>query len=199
MADLTADLLPMLDRMLQVRAAAGHPLEEIVPVFHATDSYRKHRLELMSFYKDYFLTAQLRASYSTPRADADAIRADRYQDSPVPFYLKITGDPMHDVFNLRRLAKPQANDYSNFCFDHMDVLLRLSAPARPPEPRVQPTHGLGAAALYLLEVGVTKSNAYFKSAVSINKVAAEALRTFISQPFASEHPLWVDKWGTPLP
>ncbi len=65
------DLDPLVDRMRRVRAQAGFPSERCVPVFHATDSYEKHRVKLRNYYNDKFADLGVVASYATPRAQAD--------------------------------------------------------------------------------------------------------------------------------
>jgi hypothetical protein len=130
-AEITKDLGPLIDRMQTVRMNHGFSAEEALPVFHATDSYGKHYLKLMKWYKAKYKGLRVGSKYATPRADADgtAVRTDF--GSPVPHYLTIAGDPQHDVFTVRRLAKPAANDYSDFVYDHADMMSRLSAPPAP--------------------------------------------------------------------
>ncbi len=45
--------------------------------------------------------------------------------------VRICGEPRHNLFQLRKVAKPQANDYHDLLFDHGDALSRLSAPPFP--------------------------------------------------------------------
>ena len=45
-ADIEASLEPLLRDLRDARLDAGMSMEESIPVFHATDSYRKHRFKI---------------------------------------------------------------------------------------------------------------------------------------------------------
>ena len=50
---------------------------------------------------------------------------------PVKTLVTITGGPRHDVINVNRLASAACTDKANFCYDHADMMNRLSAPRSP--------------------------------------------------------------------
>jgi hypothetical protein len=200
MTDIIADLQPMLERMQKVRMHAGLTLEQTVPVFHATDSYGKHRIQLMTFYKDVFKEVRLEATFATPRSNADGVAVRSDAESPVPHLLKITGDPQHDVYKVRMWAKPAANNYSDFCFDHLDMMMRLSAaPSTWTSVREVPSSVLNDAGRKLLVKAVTRSAAVFKSAVANDPDGGKELRLFLVQPFVTEHRVWKNVWGSQPP
>ena len=76
------DLDAWVDRMVEVKRH-GFPLQDAVPVFHATDSYAKHRLKLMKWYKKKFDILRLRVQHATPKADAAGVEVLKDEQSPV--------------------------------------------------------------------------------------------------------------------
>ena len=195
--DITSDVEPMIDRMLHVRMNAGFSLEQCVPVFHATDSYRTQRKKLMRFYKRKFDQTRLATEYPTPRGDA---QGKHIREGTVPALLKIVGDPPHDTWNARSAASPWACDYHEFCADHADMLARLSAPAAPSSAQHgMPRMDLPPAGLALLKTGVHQHAEAFGLAVKAHETAATQLKLFIAQPHALHSPMWMEVFGAHPP
>jgi hypothetical protein len=196
-AEISKDLEPLIDRMQAVRMGNGFPGERTIPVFHATDSYGKHRHKLIKWYKKKFQSLRIGAAYATPRANAQGVSVLRDLQSPVPHLLTIVGDPQHDVITIRRLAKPAANDCSDFVHDHADMLNRLSAPPAPQlVAKEMPAMTLTHSARRLLQKAVQESAASFALAVSRPSLGLTVLKLFLAQPHVLHSPEWLQLFSS---
>lgn len=102
------DLKPWLRRMQEVRQSHGLSAEDTIPVFHSTDSYSKHRFKIMRWYVQEFKQARLRSEHVTPKADAAGTKILSESESPVKGMITITADPQHEVFQLQRALRTDA-------------------------------------------------------------------------------------------
>ena len=119
--------------------------------------------------------------HATPKADAAGVEVLKDEQSPVPGRLTITGDPLHEVFALQRLATPAANDCIDFLNDHKDMLTRLSAPRGTCVANSEPEVQLTDASRQLLHDVVCKSSGSTAARIAANDADVEALKTFPSQ------------------
>ena len=95
----------------------------------------------------------------------------------------MTGEPMHDIINLRRAASPAKNDYWGLVFYHIGMLNRVSA--EPAEAAFR--HAVGAPELpggtqHLLREIVEQHREAACRAVLENPGAADAVRGFLRRP-----------------
>ena len=97
--------------MIQIRQQHGLSAENTVPVFHATDSYAKHRKKLMSWYGKEFKTVRLSADHATPKSDAAGVKICDESGSPVKSLLTITADPVHEILQLQRVLRTSLMDF----------------------------------------------------------------------------------------
>ena len=159
--------------------------EATTPVFHATDSYEKHRKKLDQYYKAKFPEEFLLAESTTPKGDASG----RVISVPGKSDVKICGEPMHNLFRLRRLVKPQACDSQTFLRDHQDLLARLSARPLPADdvPELD-DQMLSGEACQLLVKCITGS---WQKALRDNTGAREELKQFVQKPQVRDHRVWL--------
>lgn len=161
------------------------------------DSFEKHHKKLAAFYKKQFPEEQLLAESRTPRSDATGV-VQRVDAACV----RIAGEPMHNLFALRKVTRPACNDYHCFLNDHRDMLARLSAPAFDSALDVQPEPfpDLTGAACRLLVAGVTGSSvALWRKALQRQPKEAEELKEMVSHPHASQSPWWRKLFGSQPP
>ena len=112
----------------------------------------------------------------------------------------VTGEPMHDIINLRRAAPPAKNDYWGLVFYHIGMLNRVSA--EPAEAAFR--HAVGAPELpggtqHLLREIVEQHREAACRAVLENPGAADALRVFLRHPGVRMSPTWVSVFGSTPP
>lgn len=125
---------PLLREIQQVRLECGFGLLESMPVFHSTDSYKKHARRMRKLYACIWEGLRLTSEGDTPKGPAK--RRKLLPAEWVEGFCTITGEPMHCIINLRKLVSPQCNDARNFISDYTEIVNRLSkedAPAVFPE------------------------------------------------------------------
>ena len=101
---------------------------------------------------------RLRVKHATPKGDAVGMEVLKDEKLPVHGRLIITGDPLHEVFALQRLATPAANDCIDFLNDHKDMLTRFSAPPGTCVANSEPEAQLTETSRQLLHDVVCKSS-----------------------------------------
>lgn len=180
--DIAPVLRQVFARIVSVRQSAGFSLSEAMPVFIATDSYRKHRNLLQSLARS--VGEQLRISIvgSTPKGLAVTAQISQCDSHPADDVTLIAGEPFHDVINARRLASPNANDCLNFLYDHQDTLCRLNAkpaPVKPPGIR-EAAPMLSEAGCVLLQSAVRKHKAAFLADRGADPPAAAEMKAFLA-------------------
>ena len=209
---IEADLKPLLQKIKQTRLEAGFSLEESLPCFHATDSYHKHRIKISKLYGKVWQDLRAQGQSSTPCRDAfGQVEVSSEDASRVHWLFRVTGEPMHDLFNLRRLVSPAANDCRTFLKDHEDLILRLSAPPQP-EQVSQARHGacltqvvdvedvaLTPEAVELLAVCVQETVARASEQALARTAAAQELRAMLGNEEARNHLVWHELFGASPP
>ena len=206
---IEADLKPLLQKIKQTRLEAGFSLEESLPCFHATDSYHKHRAKISKLYGKVWQDLRAQGQSSTPCRDAfGQVEVSSEDASRVHWLFRVTGEPMHDLFNLRRLASPAANDCRTFLKDHEDLILRLSAPPAPQQV-AEARHGacltdveeiaLSPAAAELLAVCVQETVARASEHALASPAAAQELRAMLGNEEAQNHLVWGELFGASPP
>ena len=112
--DQVRDLEPFLRAAKRIRMSHGMSSEESRPTVHATDTYGKHRLLWPPVYDQILLEQEVEAVGRTKKGDVKTIHR-RAAPSHVTM---ITGEPMHELINLRRVLPRQGHDFAEIYFDH---------------------------------------------------------------------------------
>ena len=99
-------LEPMLRGVRAARSAAGCSLELTIPVFHATDTYHKHRNQLDALHAAVWQELRIRTDSNAPKGIAPIASPSAYDTGASKALCRITGEPFHDIINLRRAASP---------------------------------------------------------------------------------------------
>ena len=162
--DIQPVLRPFLTELLEVRLACGYTIAEAIPVFHAMDVFHKHEKMLQRLYADVFSAVRLTVESDTPRGDARR-RLALPQEHTEGVCL-VTGEPFHDIINMRKLISPRCNDAPDFVRDYSELIERLSFPAAPPRDVIGRAGGppaLSPSAVTLLSRGVKESSRLFKT------------------------------------
>ena len=184
--ELLLDLRPLMMAIKEHRMAAGLTFEESMVVAHATDSWRKHRHKLQSFYEDIYAEGRIKARADTPKAESAVAEAGGQLLGTL-----ITGDPLHDVINFRKLVAAHACDATDLIYDHQDVMNRLSAKVVEGETTQWPTPPpLPGYAHSLLRMGIEQPVSTFKDAMTKRENAAHTLRQFLEMPAVHRSPTW---------
>jgi hypothetical protein len=193
-ADIESDLAPMLRDIQQARVDAGLSWASSCPVFHATDVYQKHRLRLRALYRRTWRRPQV--SVVSAAASSDALTAhvvDSKEGGPADTpECRITGDPQHDLFALRRLVSPSCPDARDFLRDHADLMNRLSAapPAATPDAASGDAPALTQSAEQLLRSAIEDVGKVFKDKAAADSPAADELRGLLRSRAAVDSPVW---------
>ena len=136
--DISSVLEPMLQEIRDVMMQCGYSLDESRPVFVSTDSYAKHKRLLTELVAKVWDAQRIVPVQATPKAPAAPafkrriLPAQAHADATV-----VTADPQHCIVKLRSLVSPRAADASNFTFDYIDLIQRLSAKPQPLQPPQQ--------------------------------------------------------------
>ena len=99
---------------------------------------------------------------------------------------------MHDLFALRRLASPMANDARHILRDHQDIMARLSAELLPPEAHEKfplPSEP-SPTAEPLLRAAIEQPAATVRAMSEADPDSAAAIKAFIVQPNVDTARLW---------
>ncbi|CAK0854589.1 unnamed protein product, partial [Prorocentrum cordatum] len=189
-------LFPLLSSIVHERQTAGLSLEEACPAFVSTDTYHKHYRKYRALADEIAQLSRLRVRGQTPRGQVASCSV-----SNPAFEILVAGEPFHDVLNARRRVGPQANDSSDFCFDHADMLGRLNAPAPPARPQGEAAPpALGDAGRALLRAAVTQSAGGFAATLARDPVASVELRAFLASPGVRKAKvLWQGMFGAQPP
>ena len=178
--DIKTVLLPLLRDMKAARLSTppkGMAVEHTIPVFHATDSYHKHRHLLKALYNEVWPELAIETTAPTPKGAASGAHTHPYGGSSG--YCMVTGEPMHDIINLRKAASRTKNDYWDLMFDHIDMINRLSTPEAPAGHRFSGAGpDLAPEAHELLRMAVEQPHDVVEREVGGNHVAACACGTF---------------------
>eukprot|EP00435_Cladocopium_sp_Y103_P075461 s20_g58.t1 len=191
---LHASLAPLLRKIKQARLRAGLSLEESLPCFHATDSYHKHRVLISKLYSHVWQDLRVEGEAATRCKDAfGKVAIAKEDDNPTKWHLRVTGEPMHDLFALRRLTSPAANDCRNFLKDHEDMILRLSAPPAPTDNQGKQGDGFDSlthSSQDLLKACVTEATETVAAKLANAPGQAQELREFLSSENVQKHSVW---------
>ena len=194
-------LEPLVDEMIMHRTDAGLSLEAVPLCGHSTDTYGKHRLKLRAFYRKKYAQFQKTIVVAdSPKGDAIAVLPAATAASD-DWPTVITGDPMHDLFALRRIVTPAANDCRTFISDHQDCMTRLSAPPRPcisstSKSSVDVQVQLTESTKSLLRTPIARPPSEFRLAVAQNKEDAISLKAFISSANVDKSQTWKEVVGS---
>ena len=201
---IARDLEAMLRDIQLFGLSAGLPLMDTLPVFHATDSYQKHRFKIKKSYVRIWDVARVHVLAPTPRADAAGMAVLPPGASVVNHMLHVTGEPEHDVITARRLVSPSANDCKDFVVDHADLIHRLSArlytgtDADRARPGIHESLELSGEAVQLLKEGIAFSSAAFSASCGRGPAAC-SLKAFLKHPGARWSPVWLREFGAVPP
>ena len=181
---------PVIDMNHTDRMEAGLTFEESAMVFHATDTFGRHRLRLREYYRAKYRVGAVSSVATTPKAPAHSAMC---QDAKG--FTTITGDMNHCVFDFQRCVPVYSNDASVSIQDFRDIASRLDA--KLPDSDVQwnslpPPAPLLVTAHNLLAVGVENSVAQFRDAVHADGDAAGQLKAFLEQPKVVEAATWME-------
>jgi hypothetical protein len=191
---LSADLEPLLVELKAARMAYGLSLHCSLPCFHATDSFHKHRALILKLYDKIWSEFRVETNASTPCSDPSLrARIKKRDRSQLATLFRVTGEPMHDLYALRRLAKPAANDCVNFLSDHQDMILRLSA-APSGEEDVQAAacfQDVSPVCQELLQCYVQRPRQEFVQKLESSDEMVD-FKSFVSAENVQDHPVWRD-------
>ena len=109
----------------------------------------------------------------------------------------VTGDPQHDIINLRRATSPSANDCRDLLADHADMINRLSAReyVRPSQPPSASAAKLSKAGVEILRVGIEKPTNEFKKQCEAQPVITREIKDFLKNPNVREATMWQTEFG----
>ena len=195
--DIDALLAPMLDELKAARLRAGCALEDSIPVFHATDSYRGQRFKLAKTYAAAWPELRVDSVVSTRTA-----RVKRRRVLPTcPPACRIVGDPQHDIINLAKLLHGRACDKKDLLHDHIDVIHRVSGPAAPAEAKGSqcPEVTLDDVARQVLRNSVLDTLDDFNPMVLASERAVSVVKSFLELPHVQESDQWVAVFGSHPP
>ena len=191
---IEASLAPLLRKLKQARLRAGFSLEDSIPCFHATDSYHKHRQKLCKLYGSVWKDLRVEGQAPTRCKDAFCqVGVISEEASQAKWLLRVTGEPMHDLFALRRLASPAANDCRSFLADHERLILRLNAPAFPSgssSHSIADDVDISNSAQLLLQRCVKESAASVADAVAASPTEVAELRELMASENVQQHIIW---------
>ena len=191
--DIQADLEPLLELIRTVRLQAGLSLMESAPVFHSTDSFRKHRKELDALYRRLWPELAMATRSATPKGDAIEVVRDKSARSPTA----IVGEPIHTVLKARRLSSVTSNDCADFHFDMQFWADRLSAPMPDADEDVAPSElPVGMARQMLRDAALLPSLEAEERLREAPQDVKQALTAFIKQPAVEKSQTWVAVFGT---
>jgi len=189
--DIKSALAPLLCGLKKARTEAGLAGDYSVPVFHATDSYRKHRQMLNDLYHEIWPEHAVRTSAGTPKGDVSHAAVQPWAGASG--LCSVTGEPQHDIISIRRLISPSMNDRKDLLFDHIDLIQRLSsaeAADQPTPPETPPELPPGSGGSGLLRMAVTLPGDAFTSQVRKRPRASADVRAFLRHPSVRASPTW---------
>ena len=193
--NLLSDLDPLVDRVRHDRLAGGLSYEQAVFVAHCTDTHRRHRKKLRSFYSQEYADSAIVVIPASARGPAEQAVL-----TTEPLIPEITGDPVHNVLEFRRLVSPMAPDSSNFIYDYEDAVWCLSAEEEAVDLTAWPLPvPLATEAVPLLRSAVKTPAAAFKEKLSHNGAGAESLRRFLEQARCADSITWKAEFRSHAP
>ena len=192
--NIEAVLRPLLEELKDVRLACGCSLLETVPVFHSTDVYHKHGKRLKRLYAAVFGLLRVATEADTPKGPAKRRRL--LPSDCAEGYCEPTGEPMHDIINMRKLVSPWANDATDFKFDYIDHINRLSLEDPPPVDAAGDPPPLSVGGAALLVRAVQESSQDFSAALDASDVGiVEELKEFLRHPEVRTSRVWPQHFG----
>lgn len=114
--DRAADLEPHLQSAKGIRMAFGMSWAESRPTVHATDTYNKHRNLWPRIYDRVWCAQEV--GFDSHTAKGDVCKINRDHAGQVFDNTMVTGEPMHDLINLRRALPNLGQDFADIYFDH---------------------------------------------------------------------------------
>lgn len=187
--DLQPDLDAVVSRLKEDRLAAGLSLAESAPIAHATDSYRKQRLLLDTFYKNKYHEMGVEAISQTAKGDAQGAKGGGSSCTIV------CGDPLHDQLALQRRVSAASPDASCLIADHKDIMQRLSLkPLDFKEEWGQPAE-LAQDHDTLLRTLVEELKETALKQLREDPAGSVALKDFLEQPMVNEANTWLRVFG----
>lgn len=198
--EVEAVLKPIVADLVSARMRFGLSAEQAVPVYIATDSYAKHFRKMQKMMQEVCGQLRLQPHASTPRGPAANVAITPCENHPVDDLTTITGEPFHDVINLRKVVSVKANDAVDLIYDHTDMMSRLSAVEPPPRRKREELPALSQAARELLLTCVTKQVATFRAALDSRPDLATEVRQFLSSPdVRAAKDVWKSTFGAQPP
>lgn len=122
--DQVEDLRPLLRRAKRLRMSSGMSSADARPTFHATDTYNKHRFLWPPVYEQIWMEQQVEAVGQSKKADVAKVRRSAVAASDGTM---VTGEPMHELINLRRVLPGTGQDFADIYFDHAVAWRRQTA------------------------------------------------------------------------
>ena len=122
--DLESDLKPLLQGIKWARMQAGLSVDDSMPVFHATDTYGRHRRCIRKCYAEVWSEMRQKVLALTPKSDSFGVEWQSPEESNLGSRCMVTGEPFHDVISLRRAVATSAPDCRDLFFDHTDLICR---------------------------------------------------------------------------
>lgn len=127
--DQVKDLEPFLRKAKSLRMTHGLSSTDSRPTVHATDTYNKHRLLWPPIYDKVWMEQQVDAQGHTKKGDVCKVQRSGVGESDATM---VTGEPMHELINLRRVLPSVGHDFADIYFDHAEaglgILLTFSVP-----------------------------------------------------------------------
>ena len=114
--DQAKDLEPYLQTAKGIRMAFGMDWAASRPTVHATDTYNKHRNLWPKVYDRVWKAQEI--GFDSEAAKGDVRKINRQHGSQVLDTTLVTGEPMHDLINLRRALPNLGQDFADIYFDH---------------------------------------------------------------------------------
>ena len=167
-------------------------------MFHSTDVFHKHRKKLCRLYTSIF--GELRVGVDTVTPKGAAVRRHLLPRGRIKKCCLITGEPFHDILNLRKLVSPRCNDARDFVYDYSEILNRLSMAISVLGPdETGPPPELNDDGRALLVQAVEESAQHFGTIKEAAAGASRALKVFLEHALVRKSRVWTDLFGTRPP
>ena len=114
--DQVTDLEPFLQTAKEIRMGFGMSWAESRPTAHATDTYNKHRQLWARVYDRVWCGQEV--GFGSRTAKGDVCNIARCPENQGLDTTLITGEPFHDIINLRRALPNLGQDFADIYFDH---------------------------------------------------------------------------------
>ena len=120
--DQVKDLEPFLRKAKSLRMTHDLSSTDSRPTVHATDTYNKHRLLWPPIYDKVWMEQQVDAQGHTKKGDVCKVQRSGVGESDATM---VTGEPMHELINLRRVLPSVGHDFADIYFDHAEAGLGI--------------------------------------------------------------------------